>query len=213
MATGCSRPRVHTRFHTCSRTQMLIAIFAVTTVTQPVSDWDRRNVCYPAHFEHPSTVAEVQKIVRATGGHGQLKVIGAGHSFSPCMLTEDPAAIMINLDKLNALLTPPTSAQPFVRVEAGMRLHTLNAKLHGLGFAMENLGASKNARSGRKWSPPEPAFTMPTPCAPPCRWQSPSSRLPARRRRARTAPAASSARCRLRSSRSHSCSPTLRSSK
>ena len=107
----------------------------------PVSDWDRRNVCYPTAFEHPASVAEVQSIVHASGGRGQIKVIGAGHSFSQCMLTDAPSAIMLNLDKMDAMLAQPTLMRPIVRVEAGMRLHRLNELLHPLGFALENLGA------------------------------------------------------------------------
>jgi FAD/FMN-containing dehydrogenase len=57
------------------------------------------------------------------------------------MLTDDPEATMLNLDRLSAMLAPPTTERPVVRVQAGMRLHTLNKMLHPLGFAMENLGA------------------------------------------------------------------------
>ena len=47
----------------------------------------------------------------------------------------------MNLDKLNQVLSPPSDANPSVRVEAGMRIHNLNDYLLSVGFALENMGA------------------------------------------------------------------------
>ena len=99
--------------------------------------WDQRNVCYPATLQRPTTVQQVASILAATTPGGQVKTYGAGHSFSPCALT-DPVSgsrkpTMLNLDHLNKVLVFPTKTNPVVRVQAGIRVHELNSELHKVG--------------------------------------------------------------------------------
>jgi len=127
---------------------VLVVVWGSSSAIENFTAWDQRHVCFPRVLEQPDSVAgvveAVQRANRAEGG-GQLKVYGAGHSFSAIQLT-DPTSqkktvIMLNLDKLNKVLTVPTDAQPFVRVQAGIRVHDLNDQLHTVGFALMNAGA------------------------------------------------------------------------
>ncbi|KNC84083.1 hypothetical protein SARC_03676 [Sphaeroforma arctica JP610] len=114
-------------------------------------DWDQRHVCYPAEFYYPRSVDDIVAIVKENNNanaHRQIKVVGAGHSFSPIMIADDRNAIMMSLDKVNKFLSPTmeamdeyTEGDQLVTVESGMRLWELNENLIHLGLAMENLGA------------------------------------------------------------------------
>ena len=66
----------------------------------------------------------------------KVRVVGAGHSFTPAAATDD---VLLNLDHLSGVQSfdPATG---FVTVWAGTRLFNLNALLHGLGRAQENMG-------------------------------------------------------------------------
>ena len=90
----------------------------------------------------------VSFVAAADASGQQLKVTGAGHSFSPITLTDpewDGKALMVNLDKLNAVLQLPTPSDKTVLVEAGIRVHELNAALLATapapGYALINTGA------------------------------------------------------------------------
>jgi L-gulonolactone oxidase len=102
-------------------------------------------ICHPKAYIQPSTVEEIVSIVRSAGAVGtQVKVVGAGHSFSSITLTDDSEeALLLNLDNMNTVITAPVSgsSSPTVTVEAGMRVHDLNAYLLGVGYALENMGA------------------------------------------------------------------------
>ena len=107
-------------------------------------DGDKRQVCHPSIYTQPSSLEELKSIVHSAAvSKEQVKVVGAGHSFSAITLTDDDAAfsVLVNLDKLNQVLSPPSDANPSVRVEAGMRIHNLNDYLLSVGFALENMGA------------------------------------------------------------------------
>jgi L-gulonolactone oxidase len=87
--------------------------------------------------------------------------VGAGHSFSPIALTDDDrlpppssssssfSSLLVNLDRLDRVLELPpppaidgsASLPPTVHVEAGIRVHQLNAALLAAGWALENTGA------------------------------------------------------------------------
>ena len=105
-------------------------------------------MCFPQTLTQPITVDKVVMIVqRANAARGQVKVYGAGHSFSPCVLTDPistslrPDMLTGNLGKLAKVITLPTKSHPVVHVEAGIRIHDLNDQLHAAGFALYNAGA------------------------------------------------------------------------
>eukprot|EP00928_Gymnodinium_smaydae_P046542 TRINITY_DN31009_c0_g1_i1.p1 TRINITY_DN31009_c0_g1~~TRINITY_DN31009_c0_g1_i1.p1 ORF type:complete len:477 (+),score=59.98 TRINITY_DN31009_c0_g1_i1:43-1431(+) len=100
-------------------------------------DWDRRQVCYPTEYLTPSHEAELVSAVQAANDAGeQVKVVGAGHSFSAIALTNGR---MISLDRMKRVLHQEGT---LVRVQAGIRLYELNAELERRGLSLENLGAT-----------------------------------------------------------------------
>ena len=117
--------------------------FAASSVRLNFTAWDHRNMCFPQTLTQPITVDKVVMIVqRANAARGQVKVYGAGHSFSPCVLTDPistslrPDMLTGNLGKLAKVITLPTKSHPVVHVEAGIRVHDLNDQLHAAGFAL-----------------------------------------------------------------------------
>jgi L-gulonolactone oxidase len=73
---------------------------------------------------------------QVTQGFAPVRVAGAGHSFSPCVITR---GTLLSLDALDQVLDADTSTG-LVRVEAGIRLRALSAELHRRGLAMANMG-------------------------------------------------------------------------
>ena len=110
------------------------------------TDWDKRQTCTPSNGIHqPSTVEELRQIVTvAEIMSTQIKTVGSGHSFSQITLTDDGrtnGSIILNLDNLNKVLKLPTPDDLTVTVEAGIRVHDLNAQLLVAGYALTNTGA------------------------------------------------------------------------
>jgi len=80
---------------------------------------------------------ELVSIVKSAHDAGeQLKVVGAGHSFSAVALTDGH---MVSLDKMNKILDVDGT---LVRVQGGIRLYDLNSQLEELGLSLENMGAT-----------------------------------------------------------------------
>ena len=118
--------------------------------TSPITwtDWDKRQTCSPTLGLHqPSSIAEVIQIIQtAAASSQQVKVVGSGHSFSPITLTDNGTnkpggSIMLNLDRINTVLMLPTPTHLYVTVEAGIRVHDLNAQLLKAGYGLKNTGA------------------------------------------------------------------------
>jgi FAD-linked oxidoreductase len=75
--------------------------------------------------------------VRAAAQHGRgLRVVGAGHSFTPLVATE---GTLLSLDGYSGLVSVDRERMR-VRVRAGTRIGALSALLHREGLAQENLG-------------------------------------------------------------------------
>ena len=73
---------------------------------------------------------------RATADGLRVRVVGAGHSFTPIARTDD---VLVSLDGLTGIeAVDDTSGR--VRVRAGTRLFDLNPRLDARGLAMPNLG-------------------------------------------------------------------------
>lgn len=128
---------------------LLYSVFFVLLTNNLVAawtDWDKRQTCHPTEgFVQPATVFETVAIVVDAAAHNrQVKVVGAGHSFSQITLTDEAHAggsIMLNLDKLDRILALPTPADLSVVVEAGIRVYNLNDQLLAAGYALVNTGA------------------------------------------------------------------------
>ncbi len=90
----------------------------------------------PADFLNPASIEEVQMLVlRAKEERRSIRVIGAGHSFTPIAATSD---WLVSLDQLTGVVE--ITDQGTVEVLAGTRLYDLAAQLNKVGLAQENLG-------------------------------------------------------------------------
>ena len=100
-------------------------------------NWAGDQSCQPVAFERPGSAAEVaEALERATVNDWTVRVVGAGHSFTPAVLTD---GMLLSLERMDRVLdADPTSG--LVRVQAGATLHALNDELARLGLAFENLG-------------------------------------------------------------------------
>ncbi len=101
-------------------------------------NWSGELECTPAAEVHARTEAEVAEAVTAAreAGRGPVRVAGAGHSFTPLVLT---TGTLLRLGRLGGVLDADRSSG-LVRVGAGATIAQLNADLDALGLAFENLG-------------------------------------------------------------------------
>lgn len=91
----------------------------------------------PHQILYPENEAEVQDIVRKAQQQGQkIRVVGAGHSFTPLVKTD---SLIVSLDRLTGMISIDKEKQQAV-VWGGTRLKALGEMLHKQGFGMENLG-------------------------------------------------------------------------
>jgi FAD/FMN-containing dehydrogenase len=115
------------------------------------SDWDLKQVCHPSSFAVLGTeeevIAAIKEVNSVDGGGGQVKVVGAGHSFSSIALTDDTNhnfSSVINLDNIAGVLahTENGDGTADVTFGGGTRLRDCNQMLEDLGYAFPNLGAT-----------------------------------------------------------------------
>lgn len=100
-------------------------------------NWGRSEVARPAFRASPSSIEQVQALVRAARERGlPLKTVGAGHSFTAIAATD---GILVDLDRLQGIISADT-ATGRVRLAAGTRLHQLPELLAPYGLALPNMG-------------------------------------------------------------------------
>jgi FAD-linked oxidoreductase len=95
-------------------------------------NWSRTQRCEPAVIERPGSRAELAQVLERAVG--PVRVAGAGHSFTPAVLT---SGTLLSLERMTRLLD---AEGELVTVEAGMPLHRLSRELHFRGLALANLG-------------------------------------------------------------------------
>ena len=106
-------------------------------MTEVFTNWSGVESCTPFEYLRPRTTAEVQTAVTIAGKAGRtVRAVGAGHSFTPTVLTD---GTMLSLANMNRVLDVDASSG-LARVEAGITLHDLNQRLAEHGLALENLG-------------------------------------------------------------------------
>ena len=104
-------------------------------MAMPTRNWARNQRCVPIAAHEPSTVGEVAAVVRAAAEAGErVKVIAGGHSFTDTAMT---GGHLLSLSKMNRIVRVDGAD---VTVQAGIRLHELNAQLANRGLALPNLG-------------------------------------------------------------------------
>jgi L-gulonolactone oxidase len=100
-------------------------------------NWAGDERCAPAAIERPSSIAEIAAALERAAEYGQrVRVAGAGHSFSDIALTDGR---LLRLDRMSRLLEVDRPSG-LVRVQGGITIHALNARLAAIGLALENLG-------------------------------------------------------------------------
>ena len=100
-------------------------------------NWARTITCQPGQFCQPKSQDEVVQIVKAARQSGKhVRTVGAGHSWSPLVLTKD---VLVNLDHMQQLAVdvPHRTAT----MQAGIRLKNLTRGLAAKGLGMANLGS------------------------------------------------------------------------
>ena len=101
-------------------------------------NWDRTLKCQPQRFYQPESEQEVVEIVRQVkSAGGCVRTFGAGHSWSPLVLTDDT---LVNLDKLKKPRVINVQNRR-VTVQSGIRLKNLTPYLADRGLGLANLGS------------------------------------------------------------------------
>ncbi len=119
-------------------------------MTVPWVNWSGSQVVRPKHLRRPTTLAELQEILReAAGRGGRVKPVATGLSFSDILQGDDTllevTALLGEPDSGTLLALEPElwrapSPAPLVRIAAGARIRQLNAALARAGLAFGNLG-------------------------------------------------------------------------
>lgn len=100
-------------------------------------NWSGIAASKPKTIEYPSTVESVVSLVKICAKQGRrIRVIGAGHSFTPIAQTSD---VLVSLDRLSGVEEVDIQSQT-VEVWAGTKLKDLSDMLYQQGWAQENLG-------------------------------------------------------------------------
>ena len=102
-----------------------------------VRNWAGNEACLPLRVDHPFSTDEVAAIV--AGAHREqqrVKVIGAGHSFTPAAMT---SGVLLSLDRMRSV-RHVDAERGRVTVDAGITLRALADELEAVGLAMPNLG-------------------------------------------------------------------------
>lgn len=117
----------------------------------PWINWSGSQEVYPHRVERPSSLPELQAIVRDVSARGgRLKPVATGLSFSDILQTDDTLVETVGLlgEPAAGGLLPleselfhlPLPAEPLVRVASGARIRALNDALDAAGLAFTNLG-------------------------------------------------------------------------
>jgi L-gulonolactone oxidase len=101
------------------------------------TNWAGDQSCRPAEIVEADTTERLAEAVgRAARSGRRVRVAGSGHSFTEAALTD---GTLIRIGRLSGVLDADPGSG-LVKVAAGTVLADLNADLHRLGLAMENLG-------------------------------------------------------------------------
>ncbi len=106
-------------------------------MTKLFQNWSGSVAFTPTALRMPADEAEIAAVVREAReqGHG-LRVVGAGHSFTPLVHTD---GLLVSLDRWQGLEAVDVAGLT-ATARAGTRLRRLGALLHSHGLAQLNLG-------------------------------------------------------------------------
>lgn len=101
------------------------------------NNWSLSVHCEPEKLLFPKNLSDLRAIVKKCHtNHKKIRVVGAGHSFTPLAATSE---ILISIDAL-AGIDKIDREKNIVTVWGGSRLKDLGPQLFAQGYAMENLG-------------------------------------------------------------------------
>jgi FAD-linked oxidoreductase len=104
------------------------------TASTTWSNWSGFVTANPASRSAPVSIEDLQGVVRSATG--PVRVVGAGHSFTPLVPTD---GTIVSLDRLSGLKShDPDKCQ--ATIGAGTRLGDLTPALQGIGQALANMG-------------------------------------------------------------------------
>src|SRR6476660_9390678 len=100
-------------------------------------NWSSSVKSAPREVVKPASLEELARLVAGYAREGRhVRVVGAGHSFTPLVATED---VLISLDNLQGIESLDQASNT-VTIRGGSRLHKLGDDLLAKGLAQENLG-------------------------------------------------------------------------
>lgn len=100
-------------------------------------NWSRNVVATPEYFHQPTSIKDIQQIVDSCRIRGKtIRVIGAGHSFSPVARPDDEA---LTLQHMRGLISVD-HARMEATFWAGTYLYEAAPALASVGMALENMG-------------------------------------------------------------------------
>lgn len=110
--------------------------------TNSWTNWAGNVTSRPTSIETPAEPMSLGRLVdQVVASRSTLRVVGAGHSFTPAAATNGMQVSLDHFDQLESIVPiPDADGECLVTVGAGIRLHALNALLHENGLAMPNLG-------------------------------------------------------------------------
>ena len=101
-------------------------------------NWAENESCRPDSYFLPETEQEIIEIIKqAKSAAKKIRVVGAGHSWSPVVCTND---FLLSLDSYNKVLEIDKTRKR-IRVQAGIRLKEINRILDENGLALVNIGS------------------------------------------------------------------------
>ncbi|WP_375399403.1 D-arabinono-1,4-lactone oxidase [uncultured Amnibacterium sp.] len=107
------------------------------TDTHTFTNWAGNQHCTPTAIVQPTSVQEVQEAVtRATGDGLGVRVRGAGHSWTPLVVTDD---VMLDVARLHGVRSVDTERSR-VTVGAGTTVEQLGPLLWDHGLSLSNQG-------------------------------------------------------------------------
>ncbi len=98
------------------------------------TNWAGNVRCTPQRLERPGTVEEVRRLVAGTAA--EVRVAGAGHSFSPLCAT---SGLLLDLSALSGV-TATDAAAGTATVLAGTRIADMGEPLRAAGLGLANQG-------------------------------------------------------------------------
>uniref|UniRef100_A0A0G4F778 FAD-binding PCMH-type domain-containing protein n=1 Tax=Chromera velia CCMP2878 TaxID=1169474 RepID=A0A0G4F778_9ALVE len=121
-------------------TSVSVIAAAVSAAAAEWKNWEGGVVAHPVALVTPTSEDEIVQIVNAVSTQNlTLKLVGAGHSWSPIAAPDGGGALM-SLDSYNSVVSVDREKMQ-ITVQGGMRLYELNEILDEFGWALPQLGA------------------------------------------------------------------------